>query len=77
MVKKKNRRAYRKNKVSSIENRIIIMGANSAGLSSKAASFNDVLKKLKPSIFFIEETKMKQQGNIKIENPSDFIIFEL
>ena len=77
MVKKKNRRAYRKNKVSSIENRIIIMGANSAGLSSKAASFNDVLKKLKPSIFFIEETKMKQQGNIKIENPSNFIIFEL
>ena len=53
------------------------MGANAAGISSKLYSFNDILKKLKPSIFFIEETKLKQQGNLKIDKPSNFIIDEL
>ena len=51
------------------------MGANSAGLSSKLSSFNNILKQLKPSIFFIEETKLKHPGKIKIE--TNFVIFEL
>ena len=53
------------------------MGVNAAGISSKMHSFNNVLRKLKPSIFFIQETKLKQQGKLKIEKPSNFIVYEL
>ena len=52
------------------------MGANAAGISSKLYSFNDILKKLNPSIFFIEETKLKKQGSLKVDKPSNFIIYE-
>ena len=37
-------------------------------------SFKNVLSLLKPSVFFIEETKMKENGKLKLEN---FDIFEL
>ena len=53
------------------------MGVNAAGISSKLSSFNNVLKELKPSIFFIEETKLKQPGKLKIDKPSTFVIYEL
>ena len=36
-------------------------------------SFKKVLNDLKPSVFFIEESKMKSPGNIRLEN---YIIFE-
>ena len=36
-------------------------------------SFKKVLNDLKPSVFFIQESKMKSSGNIKVEN---YIIFE-
>ena len=51
------------------------MGVNSAGIRSKLPSLNNVLKSLNPSIFFIEETKLKQQGKLNIEKP--FVIYEL
>ena len=53
------------------------MGVNAAGISSKLHSLNNVIRKLSPSIFFIQETKLKRQGKLKIENPSKYIIYEL
>ena len=53
------------------------MGVNAAGISSKIHSFENVLRKLNPSIFFIQETKLKRQGKLKITNPSNYIIYEL
>ena len=50
------------------------MGVNSAGLRSKLTTFRKVLSELKPSIFFVEETKYKEAGKIKFEN---YIVFEL
>ena len=50
------------------------MGVNSAGLRSKLTTFRKVLSELKPSIFFVEETKYKEVGKIKFEN---YIVFEL
>ena len=75
LVKKKNRRSMKRNKVSNQVNKIRIMGVNSAGIRSKLPSLNNVLKNLNPSIFFIEETKLKKQGKLNIEK--SFVIYEL
>ena len=50
------------------------MGVNSAGLRSKLTSFKKVVSELKPSVFFIQETKYKEPGRIKMDN---YIIYEL
>ena len=50
------------------------MGINAAGLRPKLLTLNKVLNELKPSVFFIEETKFKDSGKLKIEN---YDIFEL
>ena len=52
---------------------IRFLGVNAAGLQSKILSFKKVLSELKPSVFFLEETKMKFEGKIRIEN---YMIFE-
>ena len=50
------------------------MGVNSAGISSKLKSFQQTVSSLKPSVFFITETKLKRQGKLKLDN---FVIYEL
>ena len=50
-----------------------MMGVNAAGLRSKFLTFKKVLNDLKPSVFFVEETKLKEAGRIKLDN---YIIFE-
>ena len=49
------------------------MGVNAAGLSSKFLTFNEVLEELKPPVFLVEETKLKDAGRIKVEN---YVVFE-
>ena len=46
---------------------------NAAGIRSKLFTFKKVLSELKPSVFFVEETKLKDVGEIKLEN---YVIFE-
>ena len=65
----------RKNK--QINSELRLVGINSAGLSSKLASFDKMLKDLQPGIFFVEETKLKRQGKIKTEHSEKYVIFEL
>ena len=50
------------------------LGVNAAGIRSKFNTFKKVITELKPSLFFLEETKVKDVGKIKLEN---YIIFEL
>ena len=50
------------------------MGVNSAGLKSKLTTFRKVLSDLRPSVFFVEETKYKDVGKVKFE---DYDVFEL
>ena len=76
-ARKKNRRSLRKNKIKKYQNKVVFVGVNSAGLSSKLASFDDMLASIKPTVFFIEETKMKTGGRIKTKNSQSFPIFEL
>ena len=47
---------------------------NSAGLRPKLSTFKKVIQELKPAVFFIEETKYKEAGKLKIGN---YNIFEL
>ena len=50
------------------------LGVNAAGLGSKMTTFKKVLQELEPSMFFIQETKFKDYGKLKVEN---YIIYEL
>ena len=68
----KNRRGRRKN-AKNISKSMRFMGVNAAGLRSKLFTFKKVLEELKPSVFFIEETKLKESGKIKFDN---YIVFE-
>ena len=69
---KQKKRGKRKNS-KNFNKSLRFLGVNAAGLQSKLLSFKKVLSELKPSVFFIEETKTKQAGRIKIEN---YLIFE-
>ena len=46
---------------------------NSAGLRPKLSTFYKVINDLNPSIFFIQETKLKEKGKLKVD---DYVIFE-
>ena len=46
---------------------------NAAGLKSKLNTFKKVLKELQPSVFFVQESKYKEEGKLKLDN---FEIFE-
>ena len=76
-VKQKNRRGLRRNKTTKFKTNLSFYGVNAAGILSKLPSFNNVLESLKPTVFFIEETKLKKQGNIKTEQTKNYQIFEL
>ena len=75
--KPNNRRGLRRNKTSKFTSNLSFYGVNSAGLLSKLPSFNNALKSLMPTVFFIEETKLKKQGRIKTEETQKYQIFEL
>ena len=62
----------KKNK--NIPDEIRFLGVNAAGLKSKMFTFKKVINELKPSVFFIEESKMKREGQLKID---PFVIFDV
>ena len=54
-----------------------MFGINSAGIKCKINSFNDVLNRLKPHIWMVEETKLKPHETIKCGAVGDFQVFYL
>ena len=70
-MKKRNRRKRKYSK--HISQTLRFLGVNSAGLRSKLSTFHKVINDLKPSVFFIQETKLKEEGHVKID---DYVIFE-
>ena len=70
---KRTRRGKRKTS-KHVSKNLRFLGVNAAGLKSKLLTFKKVLFELQPSVFFIEETKFKNSGKIKIDN---YDIFEL
>ena len=73
----KNRRSLRKNKNRKIMKNLSFVGVNAAGLGSKLASFDYLLESLKPTVFFVQETKFRKPGKIKSENSKFYQVFEL
>ena len=61
-------------KKNSFKKHIRFLGVNAAGIASKLNSFKNTLNVLKPEVFFIEETKLKDEGKFDVEN---YNIFEL
>ena len=51
------------------------MGVNAAGLQSKMTSFKNVLEDLKPSLFFVQETKYSTKGRLNFDK--NFKVYEL
>ena len=70
-MKRRNRRKRKYSK--NISKTLRFLGVNSAGLRSKLSTFHKVINDLKPSVFFIQETKLKEEGHVKID---DYVIFE-
>ena len=74
-LKPRKRFEKRRNKI--ISNSLKIFAANAAGIKSKMKSFNDILLKLKPQIWMIQETKLNSNERIKGEALKDFQVFYL
>ena len=64
--KRKSKRCFTK--------KLRLLGVNAGGLRPKLMTFKKVISDLLPAVFFIEETKYKDSGKLKLEN---YVIFEL
>ena len=73
-TKKKTARRGKRKSSKSFSKSLRLLVVNSAGLRSKLSTFRKILTKLKPSVFFVEESKYKTIGKLKFAN---FVIFEL
>ena len=71
-VKKEKRRQRKKMKPHKTS--IRFLGVNANGLKPRFLTFKKVMKDLTPSVFFVEETKFQEEGELQLEN---FMIFEL
>ena len=71
---KKIRQRGKRNNKKPFKKFIRFLGVNAAGIRSKLSSFKNALKELKPGVFFIEETKLKDEGKLKFDN---YDVFEL
>ena len=74
-TKRNRRKEKKKNKVQT--NSLKVIGVNAAGLSSKLDSFEKLLCDEDPSVFCVQETKLKKSNQIKTESTKKFTIYEL
>ena len=68
----KRRQRGKRKSAKSIKKNIRFLGVNAAGLRPKLTTFKKIVSELKPSLFFIEETKYKDEGKLKVDNYSIF-----
>ena len=54
-----------------------MFGVNSAGIKCKMDSLQDILKRLKPQIWAVQETKLKPNQTLKCEVVDSFQMFYL
>ena len=54
-----------------------MIGINSAGIKCKLKSLDDILSRLKPQIFALEETKLKPNETLKCDATETFQMFYL
>ena len=75
VIKPKNKRPIRGKRkcIKRYKKSLRLLGVNAAGLKSKFTSFKKVILDLKPSVFFIQETKFQEEGQLKLD---EYIIYE-
>ena len=61
----KIRKRAMKRPLKTTHNCLKIFGINAAGIKSKIKSFDDVINRLKPQIWMVEETKLKAHEKIE------------
>ena len=54
-----------------------MFGVNAAGVKCKLKSLDNILKRLKPQIWAIQETKLKPNEKLKLEVENEFQFFYL
>ena len=54
-----------------------MFGVNAAGVKCKLKSLDNILKRLQPQIWAIQETKLKPNERLKLEVGNDFQIYYL
>jgi AAA15 family ATPase/GTPase len=59
------RRGGRKKSRKNINESMIMIGANAAGLSNKLDSFQRLISLFSPGVIFIQESKIKKEGSGK------------
>ena len=69
----KNRRAKRA-KAKHFVQSLKFLGVNAAGLKPKMVTFKKVLDEIKPAAFFVQESKIKEEGKLTFDN---YEIFEM
>ena len=79
--KKLNRRGLKKNKrgnMNMIGKELVILGINAAGISSKLDSFDKMIFDLKPSVWFMQESKRNSTNSVlKTTNLINYQIFKM
>ena len=70
------RRGGRKRKNKVIQ-KFKLLGANINGISSKLHSFEHVIQTVDPSVFTIQETKVRRANGIKFESAKKYKMFQL
>ena len=54
-----------------------ILGVNAAGLKSKLQSFNDILNRLEPQVWSVQETKLRNNETLKSEFLEKYQVYYL
>ena len=67
----------RNHKRMSNQKNIKIFGINCAGIKSKLKSFEIILNDLKPTVWMLQETKLRPHEKIECESVSDYQVFYL
>ena len=71
--KLKRKRNIKRNK--SLDATFSVFGINAAGIKSKLKSLNEVLKKLNPKIWMVQETKLKPNEQISCASLRQYQVY--
>ena len=67
------KRGKRKSKAKFVQQSMYIIGNNAAGILNKVESFKQNIQTFSPGVYFLQETKSRRKGQIKLEN---YVVFE-
>ena len=77
MNKKRKRKRNEKRQIRNKFKSLKIFGANAASIKCKLKSFDDILTRLCPQIWIMQETKLKPNETLKCDSLKDFQVYYL